>query len=67
MEYFNNQNNFVVIPNNLLKELPILEKNYKITKNTNLLELQNKFLEFNNINHININIIFDKKNRNEET
>ena len=57
--FYNNENNFVVIPNNLLKELPILEKNYEITKNTNLLELQNKFLEFNNIN---INIIFDKKN-----
>jgi glycosyltransferase involved in cell wall biosynthesis len=57
--FYNNENDFVVIPNNLLKELPILEKNYKITKNTNLLELQNKFLEFNDIN---INIIFDKKN-----
>jgi hypothetical protein len=57
--FYNNENDFVVIPNNLLKELPILERNYKITKNTNLLELQNKFLEFNDIN---INIIFDKKN-----
>jgi len=57
--FYNNQNDFVVIPNNLINKILILEKNYKITKNTNLLELQNKFLELDNLN---INIIFDKKN-----
>jgi len=61
--FYNIANNFEVIPNNLIKIVP-LYKNYYITKKTNLLELQNNFLKFS-IN-ININLIFNKKNYTEQ-
>jgi len=59
--FYNLDNNLEVIPNNLIKKLPDLNKNYYITKNTNLLELQNNFIDFFNVK-TNINLTFDKKN-----
>lgn len=56
--FYNLENNIEVIPNNLIKISPI-SRNYYITNNTNLLELQNNFLEYNNAN---LNLTFDKKN-----
>jgi len=61
---YNIDNEIHVIPNNLNKA-SISNKNYYIKKSTNLLELQNQFLEFNNIN-MTINLIFDKKNYTNE-
>jgi hypothetical protein len=56
--YINKDNDIKIYPNNLIKNLKLWE-NYYITKNTNLLELQIKFLKFRT--PTNINIIFDKK------
>jgi len=62
--FYNNNNIIQVIPNNINEaELFNIVTDYYITKTTNLLELQNKFLELNNIT---INLIFDKKNYTNE-
>jgi hypothetical protein len=55
-------NNVSVYPNNLIEDL---NNNYYITNKTNLLELQNKFLEFDNTKRT-IKLIFDKKNYTKE-
>jgi hypothetical protein len=56
-----------VYPNNNINNLYNIQiyKNYHITNNTNLLELQNKFLEFYKIS-VSIKLIFDKKNYTKE-
>jgi glycosyltransferase involved in cell wall biosynthesis len=61
--FYNIANNIEVTPNNMLKKVPFC-KNYYITKNTNLLELQNNFLKINM--DCNINLIFNKKNYTNE-
>lgn len=50
-----------IYPNNLIE----ISNNYHITNKTNLLELQNNFLEFNKIKTT-INLIFDKNNYTKE-
>jgi hypothetical protein len=68
--FVNIDNKIIVFPNNLIKNI-IWEKytgyiyNYEITSTTNLLELQNNFLNLYNSNNNSktvINLIFDKKN-----
>ena len=65
--FINRGASIVVYPNNSINDLYNIKicKNYHITNNTNLLELQNKFLEFNTMS-VSINLIFDKKNYTKE-
>jgi hypothetical protein len=65
--FLNRDINVVVYPNNNINDLDNIRicKNYNITKNTNLLKLQEEFLSFNNFN-TDVNIIFNKKNYTKE-
>ena len=63
--FLNRGVNVVIYPNNSINTLDNIKicKNYNITNNTNLLKLQEEFLELGNTN---INIIFNKKNYTKE-
>ena len=63
--FINKGVNVVIYPNNSINALDNIKlcKNYNITNNTNLLKLQEEFLELDNTN---INIIFNKKNYTKE-
>ena len=67
--FINKGDEIQVYPNNLIEDLNQIcinsHINYHITNNTNLLELQNIFLEFDKINKT-INLIFDKNNYTKE-
>ena len=65
--FLNKGINIVVYPNNFINDLDNIQicKDYIITNKTNLLELQNNFLNLNNLNKT-INLIFDKKNYTKE-
>jgi len=63
--FINRGDDISVYPNNNINNLDNIEicENYYITNKTNLLELQNNFLE---LKHEYINLIFDKKNYTKE-
>ena len=65
--FINRGDEIQIYPNNLIKNLDNINSdiNYHITNKTNLLELQNNFLEFNKIKTT-INLIFDKNNYTKE-
>jgi hypothetical protein len=65
--FLNKGVSIIVHPNNFINDLDNIQicKNYIITNKTNLLELQNNFINLNNLN-ITINLIFDKKNYTKE-
>ena len=64
--FINKEVEIMIYPNNLIEYIDNndkIYKNYHITNKTNLIELQNKFLE---LKHEYINLIFDKKNYTKE-